>query len=185
MGKLLRVLTVCALAVSLASTASAQSSSGVTNASQKKIAVLDDCDPGDPGWNPTGGCHLDAKEGDVSLAEFQLLLNSPLSTAVVGHPSWRNEPSYATVTPGTSIRVTNEGGRGHTFTKVAQFGGGVVPPLNTGLLPAPECLGPAFAATTVEPGASIDVTPAGAGIHRYQCCIHPWMRAAIKVAEKN
>ena len=31
------------------------------------------------------------------------------------------------------IKVTNRGGRGHTFTEVAEFGGGRVPPLNVGL----------------------------------------------------
>ncbi len=36
------------------------------------------------------------------------------------------------------MRVTNWGGRGHTFTEVADFGGGCVGDLNIGLSPAPE-----------------------------------------------
>ena len=31
------------------------------------------------------------------------------------------------------------------------------------------------------PGASLDVEGLAVGTHRFQCCIHPWMRAAIKV----
>lgn len=186
MEKLLRVLLVPALIGVFVISASAQSQSGVTVASQKKIAILDDCDPDDPLWTPTGGCLLRSNEGDVTFAEFVMLLNSPLSpTTVVGHPSWRNDPSYATVTPGTTVQVANKGGRVHTFTEVANYGGGFVPFLSTGLIPAPECLGPAAGATTVAPGESIEITPAGAGTHKYQCCIHPWMRGAIKVAEKE
>lgn len=92
---------------------------------------------------------------------------------------------YLTVTRGTSVHVTNEGGRDHTFTEVAEFAGGVIGVLNKGLTQAPECLGPAFGATFVAPDASIEVAPTTRGVHRYQCCIHPWMRAAIKVAEKE
>jgi plastocyanin len=142
---------------------------------QRKIAVLDNCDPDDPAWAPTGGCTL--KEGDVTNAEFNALLTSPLSLSTVGHPSWRNEPSYLTVRSGKDVRVTNEGGRGHTFTEVAEFGGGRVPPLNVGLTPAPECA----TSPMLAPGASIDVTGLSVGLHRFQCCIHPWMRAAIRV----
>ena len=31
------------------------------------------------------------------------------------------------------------------------------------------------------PGAPIDIGGLSVGTHKYQCCIHPWMRAAIKV----
>ena len=84
------------------------------------IDVYDDCDPKDPGWAPTGGCTLQG--GKVSLEEFNLLLASPLSASVVGHPAWRNEPSYLRVGLGEVVPVENEGGRFHTFTRVARFG---------------------------------------------------------------
>jgi plastocyanin len=77
------------------------------------------------------------------------------------------------------VKVTNRGGRVHTFTEVAEFGGGRVPPLNQGLVPAPECA----TATNVPPGTSQEVTGLGPGNHRFQCCIHPWMRALVKVGE--
>src|SRR5688572_12979806 len=97
------------------------------------IAILDDCDPDDPGWAPTGGCTR--KNGLVSLAEFNALLASTLSpTTVVGHPAWRNQPSYVKTSATDFVQVINEGGRTHTFTAVANFGGGRVPQLRMGLM---------------------------------------------------
>lgn len=149
--------------------------------SNATIDVLDDCNPNDPGWAPTGGCSL--KGGLVSLEEFNLLLGSPLSTAVVGHPAWRNEPSYLVVKAGKGVRAENEGGRFHTLTRVVQFGGGRVPPLNQWLTMAPECaLAPgAVDPNGIAPGDKLDVAGLTNGINRYVCCIHPWMRAEIKV----
>src|SRR5215208_857315 len=43
----------------------------------RQIAILDDCDPTDPAWAPTGGCL--SKRGNVTNAEFNALLTSPLS----------------------------------------------------------------------------------------------------------
>ena len=142
-----------------------------------RVAIRDDCDPRDPGWAPTGGCLL--PRGDVSFAEFGAELSSPLSLSVVGRQAWRNDQSYVETFPGRTIRVRNEGGRTHTFTEVAQFGGGKIPnpALNKGLVTAPECP----ASVDIPPGGSMNLTLA-AGNHRFQCCIHPWMRALIKVA---
>ncbi len=142
-----------------------------------RIAIRDDCDPTDPGWAPTGGCLL--KRGDVSFAEFGAELSSPLSLAVIGHQAWRNDPQYLETSPTTVVRVRNEGGRTHTFTKVAQFGGGKIPnpALNKGLTPAPECPG----SIDIPPGGSANLPAMAAGNYHFQCCIHPWMRALIKV----
>src|SRR5688572_15274879 len=87
--------------------------------------VVADSDVDDPTW--PGGCFQ--PHGDVTLAEFNTELNSPLSLSVVGHQSWRNDPSYLQVHTGQDVRVTNRGGRVHTFTRVANFGGGRIPPL--------------------------------------------------------
>ena len=142
-----------------------------------EIAIRDDCDPRDPGWTPTGGCLL--RRGDVTLAEFNGELDSPLAAAVIGHLAWRNDPSYLEVETGRSVRVRNEGGRVHTFTKVANFGGGRVPSpaLNEGLAPAPECPG----SMDIAPGNRVEISGLAEGNHRFQCCIHPWMRALVKV----
>jgi plastocyanin len=145
----------------------------------RKIAMRDNCDPADPAWAPTGGCLL--RRGDVTAAEFNAFLRSPLTIApnahLIGHPSWRNEPSHVSIESGKRLRVTNEGGRTHTFTEVAQFGGGRVPPLNIGLSPAPECA----TAVNVPAGARIEIASMSDGIHRFECCIHPWMRATVRV----
>jgi|SwirhisoilCB3_FD_contig_101_1042071_length_1913_multi_4_in_0_out_0_2 plastocyanin len=145
----------------------------------ERISILDYCDPADPGWAPTGGCLL--KEGDVTFAEFNALLTSVLSPAVVGHPAWRFEPSFAEPDPQETVRAVNLGGRGHTFTEVAEFGGGMIPPLSKGLIEAPECVN----ATVIPPGGSEVIRGLAEGEHRFQCCIHPWMRALIKVEAKQ
>ena len=148
---------------------------------RRYVAIRDACDPDDPAWVPTGGCVL--RDGDVTEEEFTLLLATTLTPTgapvLMGHPAWRNEPSYLSVESGQVVRVRNEGGRNHTFTRVAQFGGGRVPPLNIGVTPAPEC----FSAATLAPGAEVRLEDIPLGLNRYMCCIHPWMRAAIRVSE--
>jgi plastocyanin len=111
------------------------------------------------------------------VSEFQALLQSPLSKAVIGHPAWRNDPSYLKIETNQTVEVRNKGGRTHTFTEVAQFGGGRVPPLNFGLQAAPECA----TAVNLPPGTETNVTGLSIGDHRFQCCVHPWMRTLIKV----
>jgi plastocyanin len=142
------------------------------------IAMLDNCDPSDLTWNEVGGCAL--RRGTVSTAEFDAELDSPLAAAVVGHQSWRNEPSYLSLREGKTVRVVNRGGRPHTFTEVANFGGGKipVPPLNEGLVTAPECPG----SIDIAPGDKTTISGLTAGTHRFMCCIHPWMRANIEVS---
>jgi plastocyanin len=144
------------------------------------VAIIDKCDPADPAWQPTGGCLLKPNQGDVTNAEFGALLFSPLGPGkmVFGHPAWRNNPSYLTIHSGSTVHVKNKGGRTHTFTEVADFGGGFVPPLNGGLTAAQECLA---MPPTVAPGAKVTVTGLAPGLHKFQCCIHPWMRAAVRV----
>jgi plastocyanin len=143
----------------------------------RHIAIRDDCDPRDPAWNPTGGCLL--RRGRVTFVEFVEELDSPLAAAVVGHQAWRNDPTYLVIRAGQSVKVRNEGGRIHTFTKVAEFGGGKVPnpALNEGLVIAPECP----ASIDIAPGDRTTVSGLAVGNHRFECCIHPWMRAMIKV----
>ena len=148
--------------------------------SESKVAIRDDCDPRDPAWAPTGGCALE--EGDVNFAEFGHELNSTLApTSVIGHQAWRMDPSYLKIEVDKDVTVTNRGGRTHTFTEVKDFGGGKIGPplvgLNKGLLSAPECP----ASVNIPPGGRVTVTGLSAGNHKFQCCIHPWMRAIVKV----
>jgi plastocyanin len=180
-----KIICLSMLIAALAIPASAQSGS---DSSDIKVLALDNCDPKDASWLPVG-CFLKAtKDNNVTSAQFRALLASPLSLAVIGHPSWRFEPGYLTVETGKTLQLLNEGGRPHTFTPVAQFGGGRVPPNNTpGLFPAPECAAPPAGATDphlVPAGGKIEKTLAP-GEHKIQCCFHPWMRMIIKVAPKN
>lgn len=144
------------------------------------IAIRDDCDPRDPGWAAVGGCSL--HRGDVGVAEFFGELDSPLAAAVIGHQAWRNDPPYLEILAGDTIKVANKGGRPHTFTEVAQWGGGKVPvpPLNEGLTMAPECP----ASVDLAPGDRTKLSGLAPGNHRFICCIHPWMRALVKVHDR-
>jgi plastocyanin len=148
-----------------------------------KIELYDNCDPRDPAWNMVGGCNLDPKEGDVTFEEFGRLTLSSLSQSVVGHPSWRFEPTYLRLKAGKTLEIENEGGRDHTFTEVVKFGGGRVPSLSVGLTEAPECV--LATGTTdpnlVHPGGELEVEHLSPGLHTFQCCFHPWMRAAVRV----
>ena len=154
-------------------------SAATTATAAERISIRDYCDASDPAWAPTGGCVL--KDGDVTVAEFNALLTSVLSSAVVGHPAWRFQPSFTEIEPGDAIRVSNDGGRPHTFTEVARFGGGMVPPLNKGLIEAPECA----ASTVIPPGQRTVIRGLAQGEHLFQCCIHPWMREMVKVVERE
>jgi hypothetical protein len=79
--------------------------------------------------------------------------------------------------------IANRGGRPHTFTKVANFGGGKIPnpALNEGLVTAPECP----ASVDIPPGGSTRISGLTVGNHRFQCCIHPWQRALVKVQARR
>ena len=152
------------------------------------VTMMDSCEETDAGYAGFGGCPeggpfpgSQSYRGDVTVNEFFALLFSPLAPGgqVIGHPSWRNEPSYISVRQGQTVHVKNQGGRAHTFTKVAEFGGGFVAPLNGALVQAPEC-NPAEV-TFVRYGGSQSLTTLTPGLHKFQCCIHPWMRGAIRV----
>ena len=145
------------------------------------MTLLDDCDPRvGAGWNTaTDATQCIRAEGAVTRAEFNVFLSSPFSLSVVGHPSWTIAPTYLKPEAGDRISVRNGGGRGHTFTEVADYGGGFIAPLNIGLVPAPEC-GTAQG-TVIPPDGRVNITGLAVGNHKFQCCIHPWMRALVKM----
>jgi plastocyanin len=180
----LRVLAVGALlAVGTAVLAATTALGDDGSSGGRQIAMRDDCDPNDPAWGPLGGCTL--RRGSVTVAEFNEELASPLADSAVGHQAWVFDPSYLKIKEGQSVRVRNRGGRPHTFTKVAEFGGGFVPDLNVGLDPAPECQPPAGPQGIIPPGGSTRVFGLAQGNHRFMCCIHPWQRALIKVLPRG
>jgi hypothetical protein len=52
-----------------------------------------------------------------------------------------------------------------------------------GLIPAPECL--AAGVINIAGGGRDVVDGLTAGNHRFQCCIHPWMRTLVKVQDDD
>ena len=185
----LKSLALLALVVGMAEWVGVTALQAQVGGNDANIAMMDNCSDSDSGYDEFGGCPEGAPfpgsnsySGDVSVAEFFALLFSPLADAghVIGHPSWRNEPSYISIRAGQQVRVTNRGGRAHTFTKVASFGGGFIPPLNGTMDPAPECANPA-ALVFVPYGGAQTISGLQPDLHQFQCCIHPWMRAAIRV----
>ena len=100
--------------------------------------------------------------------------------------TWFFTPPTANVRPGDTLVAINRGGEAHTFTGVAQFGGGIVPLLNNlsnaGPV-APECqtLAPD---DFVAPGDSYRETITEDGPRRFQCCLHPWMKLEARVRSK-
>ncbi len=187
MRRISTAVALLATGVALWAVSSGPPSAGVVSADDdgKKVVMRDDC--GDPAtWAAIGGCTLE--DGDVNLAEFQGELNPVpvMSLSVIGHQAWRNDPSYLKIEEGDTVKVRNKGGRGHTFTEVARFGGGraLDPRLNQGLTPAPECQNP-VTSPIVPPGGRTEVTGLSVGNYRFQCCLHPWMRMLIKVEPED
>jgi hypothetical protein len=87
----------------------------------RRIFLRDLC--GGESWAPFGGCVID---GPVARPAW---LARVLETG--SHPLWAISPVATLVETGTTLEVVNVGGRPHSFTKVANFGGGVLPILNT------------------------------------------------------
>ncbi len=86
---------------------------------------------------------------------------------------------------GTTVVVADQGGEPHTFTEVEKFGGGFIPDLNHGEDTIPECAGGFkninVAKTRILQGSELHVTGLSKGKHRFECCIHPWMRMTVDV----
>lgn len=147
----------------------------------KKVRLLDDCDP--VTFNAVLGDGACVGNGHTTFDEFI----AELAATQDAH-KWRNQPSQMLLNVGRPTFIENVGGEVHTFTPVAEFGGGFVDELN-GIsgnpVPAPECLN--FGSIIfIPPGGTEDGPTAGSGelsvgTHKYQCCIHPWMRTVVEV----
>jgi plastocyanin len=149
-----------------------------TSADSGKVEVRlrDECEP--ISFNNAlfpGAC---VGDGDVTFDEFLTTLNP----SVGGHDKWQNKPTSLKVKVGTTLHIVNQGGEQHSFTEVVAFGGGEIPPLNEALpnhgIPHAKWIGdPRF----MDAGTSTDVSGLTAGVHRFQCVIHPWMRTTVNV----
>ncbi len=112
----------------------------------------------------------------MSFSDFIALLTANQSVG-----AWHFSPPTTEAFLGDSILATNQGGEVHTFTRVASFGGGVVPILNdlTGTpTEAPECKTENH---FVPPGGTDTDALNQVGELKFQCCIHPWMRTTVLV----
>jgi hypothetical protein len=150
-----------------------------------EIHTEDRCDPAT--FN-AGGRTLCAPNfnGGVTLAQFQAELAANKQVA-----SWEYGGGQIRVGLGQSFQVDNQGGEVHSFSVVANFGGGRVQGLNDASgnpVPAPECLAPqgpsnldlaSRAGITVTTGASGVIKTRGT--FKIQCCIHPWMRTTAVI----
>ena len=147
--------------------------------SQHVVGLFDACDP--ETFNAALGEGSCTRSGGVRFDTFLEQLGRHHSIG-----AWHFAPSNVTMKVGELLVATNRGGEVHTFTEVEEFGGGVVDQLNqlTGLTEvAPECAALAGRGR-IAPGASSTEEEEEAGVEKYQCCIHPWMRAQVRIAEK-
>jgi plastocyanin len=147
-----------------------------------QVVALDECDP--KTFNDALGadfCKNIALGSVTTLSEL-------FSEAQSGHPdpNWDFEPDTVHMKAGTTLSVVDQGGEPHTFTEVKHFGGGFIPQLNgPGEKVIPECEGGfgevAVARTRILQGSNVNITDLSKGEHRFQCCIHPWMRVKVEV----
>jgi plastocyanin len=141
------------------------------------VNMHDACEP--DSFNAAAGAGTCIRNGGVT---FDLFIAQLTQHQFVG--AWHFAPD---VTPnakvGETFLASNTGGEVHTFTEVANFGGGLVAPLNQlsgNPNVAPECLA-LDPDDFVAPGQTYHETVDHAGTVKYQCCIHPWMRLVATV----
>jgi plastocyanin len=144
------------------------------------VTLFDACDP--QTFNAALGAGTCTRAGGVTFQNFLEELGRHHSVG-----AWHFAPRQVTMQVGQTLVAVNRGGETHTFTEVEDFGGGIVPALNNlAGLPtvAPECnqLAPG---DFLAPGAKSTDTEEESGVEKYQCCIHPWMQAEVRIAEKN
>jgi plastocyanin len=168
----LALVAVASLSLLLAASSTASASQAT-----RHLNMLDDCDP--ISFDAAVGPGTCTKTGGTSFSDFigQLLTMGRA-------PAWRFAPASLRLPAGSTIVAFNKGGEDHTFTEVASFGGGCVQILDDllGLSPVPECSNPALVfGTLAEQGGSIQTAPLAPGVHRFECLIHPWMRATVTV----
>jgi hypothetical protein len=155
------------------------------------VKIRDDCDP--KTFNLALGPGACVGKGETTFTQFNA------EFAKEGQvDDWAYSTDHATVDIGATVKLQSRGGETHTFTRVAEFGGGFIPPLNvtpkgTVLAARPECAQapgvpqpPSLVNNFVPAGMTITGPTAGVDFPagkttKFQCCIHPWMRTEIEV----
>jgi plastocyanin len=171
------LLFACVMAVGTVSAVAQEN-----QAESAQVVALDECDPTtfNAALGP-GFCK------NVTLGAFTTLTDL-FSKAAAGtpDPGWDFEPDVVKIRKGATLNVVDEGGEPHTFTEVAEFGGGFIPGLNApGETTVPECSGGfsnlAVARTRILQGSHVQINGLSKGEHKFECCIHPWMRVKVEV----
>ena len=149
-----------------------------------QVVALDECDP--VTFNAALGPDF-CKNIALAALGYATTLSDLFQKAANGtpDPGWDFEPDTVKIKEGGTVSVVDQGGEPHTFTEVKQFGGGFIGPLNHGEATVQECDGGfskvAVAKTRILQGSHIEVTGLSKGEHRFECCIHPWMRVTVEV----
>jgi hypothetical protein len=160
--------------------ASTEGTARANVASDVMVSMQDACDP--ETFNAALGAGTCVRNGGISFQDFIALLTKLGSVG-----AWHFSPRTVNARTGETFLVMNRGGEVHTFTEVEDFGGGIVENLNTlAHLPtvAPECMA-LDPDDFVSPGQVYHEEIEEAGIEKYQCCIHPWMRLEAHVTEAH
>ena len=158
--------------------------------SSQVFRVRDDCDPAtfNAAIGP-GACNPNFN-GSTTFDEF---IEELTDDRDVG--AWKFNPDEVGMQRGQRSLIESRAGEFHTFTRVADFGGGVVPQLNelsAAGPPRPECLQngglapPSSTNLFVPAGAAFNGPTAGSqdlprGTSKWMCCIHPWMKSTVTV----
>jgi plastocyanin len=145
---------------------------------QRIVQMMDACDP--QSFNTAVGPGTCIRQGGLNFAKFLTVLG--LHQKVGG---WHFAPPTLNVRVGQELLAVNQGGEVHTFTEVEEFGGGIIPDLNTlsgNPVPAPECLA-LQPEDFVPPGGTYTDEVEEEGTELYECCIHPWMRTVVTARE--
>ena len=158
--------------------------------SPQVFRVRDDCDPATfnaagfgPICNPNFG-------GGTTFAEFIAELTEDQQIG-----SWRFNPDSVGLDRGQGTAFESRAGEFHTFTRVAAFGGGILPGLNDLSGAGPTRMECGVPGTFAPPSATNIFLPDGVdfagptaggpelpkGTTKWQCCIHPWMRSEVRV----
>ncbi len=163
-----------ALATSMA-LALSMASATMGAASHRTVQILDNCDG--PSFNEALGDGACTRNGGMTFERFGELLASG------GAQSWRFSPEQVKLADGGSVTAVNRGGEAHTFSRVAAFAGGCVPPIfmALGLPPNPDAECATLGPTIVMPGASVNTGALDTGTYLFQCLIHPWQRTTVAV----
>ena len=143
------------------------------------VVLSDGCDPDT--FNAKFGDGTCIRPGGVRLPNF---IDELMRRGSAG--AWHMAPNEVTLKIGDVLSAVNRGGETHSFTEVNEFGGGFNQDINAilGLAEIPECAQAKATGAVLKPGESSSEVENDEGVEHYQCCIHPWMRAEVRIVAK-